>query len=68
MAITNQQFQALSIDAKAGMTFNLLRRVDLLEMANSILRRETKNLRLRCDVLERAAKKKEAKHAKSETI
>lgn len=67
MELTDLQFRGLTPDAKTSMIYGLLVRVDKIEMGNSILRREVKNLREKYEALERSSRKKKRKEATSAT-
>ncbi len=66
MELTDLQFRGLTPDAKTSMIYSLLVRVDKIEMGNSILRREVKNLREKYQALERSSKKKKRKEVTSD--
>lgn len=66
MELTDLQFRGLTPDAKTSMIYGLLVRVDMIEMNNSILRREVKNLREKYKALEHSSKKKKRKEVTSD--
>ncbi len=66
MELTDLQFRGLTPDAKMGMIYSLLVRVDRIEMNNSILRREVKNLREKYKAMELSSKRKKRKEVTSD--
>ena len=68
MELTDLQFRTLTPDAKTSMIYGLLVSVENLQIQESILRKEVKNLRFRCEMLERPPKKKEGKRVKSQAV
>ena len=66
MELTDLQFRSLTPDAKTSMIYSLLVRVDRIEMNNSILRREVKNLREKYKAMEQSSKRKKRKEVTSD--
>ena len=68
MELTDLQFRGLTPDAKTSMIYGLLVSVENLQIQASILRKEVKNLRFRCENLERSTKRNEAKRVRSKAV